>query len=197
MSAARAHGTVLDRLEHATRARHAVAEADLFRVLDGITVVSFVRFLAATYHFEYAVDARLVRVDELAPSFLAPRLRSGRLGDDLLALARDEHVIDILARPLAVPPFASPVDALGWLYVVERDALHHVALYRALGEPLGDLLPFASRYLTARALDGPQRWRELGAVLARFAVDDERVARVAAAAHAAFALRHDWFAQVG
>jgi heme oxygenase len=196
VTAACAPVTMLDRLERDTREHHAAAAADLFRVVASASPAAFARFLAATYHFEYAVEARLVRVDGLPLGFLASRLRSGRLGDDLLALGDDRDVVDVLARPLAIPELESPLDAVGWLYVVERDTLDHAALYQALAPRVGAVLRFASRYLTARAVDARARWDELGAMIDHFAANEDRAARVVAAARDAFAARHRWFAEV-
>lgn len=184
---------MLARLERETRDYHAQAERDRFAVLDDPTLAGYRRFLATIYHFEYAVEARLVYVDELPIRFVQERLRSGRLGDDLLALGSDRGVVDVLAKPIVVPRMATAVEALGWIYVVQRNTLQHAALYRALASRLRNGLQPASRYLTAFANDAYKRWHELGAQLDHVAVTPERATRLVATAQVAFAAQYEWY----
>lgn len=188
---------VLDRLERETRAYHATAEADRFLVLDDPTPELLRRWLAAVYHFEYAVETRLFAVEDLPNALLATRVDSGRLAEDLLALGLDGGVRELFAQPVALPSIASCASALGWLYVVQRAKLSHTSLHRALVPHLAPVLRRASRYLTAHAHDGHARWHELAAFLDRAIATRTQEAELIAAAHEAFARQHLWFVEAG
>jgi heme oxygenase len=182
---------VLACLEHETRTDHATANADLFRMLDRPTPASYRRFLAAIYHFEYAFEAKLVYCSELSISFIATRLRSGLLADDLGALGIDASIFDVFADHIERPRFADAAEALGWIYAIQRNTLAHAGLHRALASRLPDTLSRASRYLTAYAATVLQRWQELGTHLEHHA----DAPRVVEAAREAFAQQHRWYSR--
>ena len=184
---------MLARLERDTAAHHAAAEADLFTVLDEPTFARYRCFLAAVYQFEYAVEARLVCVDALPIRFVTSLLKSGALCTDLLALGIDAAVHDVFARRFDAPRFADAHDALGWLYVVQRNTLQHASLFRALAPRLRSPLQSAAHYLTFHARNVHERWHELGAVLDRAAATPEHANRIAGAADAAFIAQHRWY----
>ena len=181
---------MLARLERDTAAHHAAAEADLFQILDEPTFARYRRFLAVVYQFEYAVEARIVCVEALPIRFVMSLLKSGVLYNDLLALGIDASAF---GRKLEPPRFRDALDALGWLYVVQRNTLHHGALYRALAPHLRSPLQTAAHYLTFHTGDVHRRWRELGALLGRAASTPERAAQLVAAADAAFERQHRWY----
>jgi heme oxygenase len=194
MAAASVHTPpMLVRLERDTRAHHAPAEADLYRALDEPTAAGYRRFLATVYRFEYAVEAQLVGVEDLPLDFVAAQLRTGELCHDLLAIGSDVRVHETFARECEPPRLASAADAFGWMYVLQRNTLHHGALFRALAPHLRSVLQRASRYLTAYANDVHQRWHALGVHLDRAATTPERAHRILAAAHDAFAAQHRWY----
>ncbi|MGE5184396.1 MAG: hypothetical protein ACM31C_20140 [Acidobacteriota bacterium] len=187
---------VLDRLERDTRAHHATAEGDRFGVLDEPTPATLRRWLAAIYHFEYAVEAQLFAAGGLSTALLATRVASGRLADDLLALGLDGGIRELLAQPVVVPSLATRASGLGWLYVLERNRLCHAAVHRALVPHLAPVLRRASRYLTAHARDVHARWHELATYLDR-AVSTHEEPELFAAAHEAFARQHLWLVDAG
>lgn len=187
---------MLGRLEHETSAYHAQAEADIFYVLDDPRPAAYRRFLAAVYHFEYAVESRLVEMADLPLRFVAASMTSGRLGDDLLALGVDGSVLELLARPVELGGAWTSCEAFGWLYVVQRNTLHHAALYRALAPRLRTVLRTASRYLTAHAADVHERWHQLGAHLHLAARCTDDAHQIIAASQAAFEHQHRWYAAV-
>lgn len=188
---------MLSRLEDETRVHHAAAYADRFAILDDSTLRGYRRFLSSIYHFEYAVEARLVYVHELPIRFIATRLRTGLLADDLVALGTDPGLLSIFAKPLERPELASAAVALGWIYAIQRNTLGDAALYRALIPRLRDPLLKASRYLTAYANNVHQRWHELGVNLDHFAARPELADRIIAAADEAFTLQRQWYASHG
>jgi len=186
---------MLARLERDTAAHHAAAEADLFAVLDDPTFAGYRRFLAAVYQFEYAVEARLVCVEALPIRFVMSLLKSGALCADLHALGIDAAAHDVFARPLELPRFADGHEALGWLYVVQRNTLHHASLYRALAPRLRSPMQSAARYLTFLARNVHERWHELGGLLDRAAATPQLALRMCEAADAAFTAQHRCYAR--
>ena len=184
----------LARLEHDTRDLHARAEADRFCVLDNATLAGYRWWLATVYHYEYAVEARLVYAD-LPLRFLADNLRSGLLGDDLHALGIDRAAMRVFAQHIERPAFRDDADALGALYVLQRNSLFDAALYRALAPRLRHVLQIASRYLTAHANSVYERWHQLGAHLDAATTTPERAAAIVEAARDAFERQHAWFVQ--
>ena len=186
---------MLARLEHETRDLHAAAETDRFSVLDEPTLAGYRRFLATIYHFEFSVEAKLAHADELPIRFLLANLRTGLLGDDLLALGSDAAMMSIFAHPIARPRLRDGLHAFGWMYVLQRNTLQHAALYRALAPRLRGPLQLASRYLTAGANDVYSRWYQLGAHLDAAARTPERASAIVSAAREAFERQHAWYVQ--
>jgi heme oxygenase len=185
----------LARLEYETRDHHTAAAADRFRVLDEPTPAGYQRFLASVLAFEYAVECKLVYVMDLPMRFVAASLRSGLLGQDLLALGDYGPVLSIFARPVERPRFRDALEALGWIYVMQRNTLHNGALYLALAPRLRPTLQAASRYLTCHANDVYSRWHELGAHLDAAATTTQGANEIVEAARCAFERQHAWFVE--
>ena len=186
---------MLARLDRETGDLHAAAEADRFSVLDEPTLAGYRRFLATIYRFEYAVEAKLVSVEELPVRWLAENLRTALLGKDLLALGDDTTMRNILARPLDRPRFRDGLHAFGWVYVLQRNTLHHGDVFRALAPRLRGALQLASRYLTAGSNNIYGRWYELGARLDAAASTPEHAKTIVAAAREAFERQHAAFVE--
>jgi heme oxygenase len=182
---------MLVRLERETREHHAAADEDLFGIVASPTPSALRRFFATLYHFEYAVEWRFSNRQDLPIRFIAQRIKTGPLGNDLLALGLDAPSRDILAHPLDVPEFASGAAALGWIYVLERSSLRHAALQHALGHAI------ASKYLAASAATASERWRELGIYVDYAACSPEKERELIDAAHGAFEHQHLWYDTAG
>jgi heme oxygenase len=184
-------------LDHETGEHHARAEADLFLVLDDSSRAGYQHFLSAVFHFEHPVENQLARVEALPLRFVATRLKTGRLGADLVALGqpRKAGACDpMFARPMLPPRFRDGYDALAWMYVLQRNTLQHRALYRALAPRLRGTLQLASRYLTAHASDVYLRWHELGVYLDQVVTPD-KLHGLVATAREAFGLQHAWYVE--
>lgn len=186
---------MLARLEHDTREHHAAAEDDRFSVLDDATVAGYRRFLATIYHFEYAVESQLVVAEDLPIRFVLANLRTGALGDDLLALGSESSVTNMFARRIDRPRFRDALEGFGWMYVVQRNTLQNGALLRALAPHLRGRMQIASRYLTANANNVHGLWHELGARLDVAAATPERGTQIVDAARRAFERQHAWFVE--
>jgi heme oxygenase len=194
--AARIPLATLPRLEEATRADHAQADADRFRVLDDATGDGYRRFLATVYRFEYAFERALAAVDSLSCRFVAMRMKTGQLGDDLLALGFDPAMRTILSRPVEPVRLPTAIDALGWLYVIDRNTLRHAELIRGLAPRIRCPLRSASRYLTAYGSHVYERWHELGAYLDHCVRTPAQLDLLVLAAMDAFARQRRWYAAV-
>jgi heme oxygenase len=118
-----------------------------------------------------------------------PRL----LRSDLVALGVPDP--GALERCTNVLPFRSPAEALGWLYVVERDAMLHGILLRHLEQRLGDPFARACAYLAGNERAAGVRMRELGRALDVVARAPKVAERVVDAACAAFRCQRAWFAR--
>lgn len=186
---------MLARLDRETGDLHAAAEADRFSVLDEPTLAGYRRFLATIYRFEYAVEAKLVSIEELPVRWLAENLRSGLLCKDLLALGDDSTVRSVHARGADRPRFRDGLHAFGWVYALQRNTLQHGDLFRALAPRLRGALQLASRYLTAGSNNIYGRWYELGARLDAAASTHERASTIVAAAREAFERQHACFVE--
>jgi hypothetical protein len=78
------------------------------------------RYLCDLYGFVAAFERELVRVPGLDVPFLRASLRGGMLATQLLALGLTADAHARLARRCVIPVLGGPVEALGWMYVVER-----------------------------------------------------------------------------
>src|SRR5262245_55870598 len=127
---------VLARLDQQTRHRHALADADrLALVAANVTVDSYRQFLERVFGFEAPVEFALLMTPGLGELVdRRSRVNVRLLKCDLSALGVAN--IARLPRCRHVTPFRSPHEALGWLYVVERNLLLHGVLRRHLQKQL-------------------------------------------------------------
>lgn len=187
---------MLVRIARETKPHHASADADRLALLDepAPTREQYLAFLESVYAFEVPYELALVQTPGLDPRILRHRSKSARLHNDLLALGASDADLGELPRP-AIPMFRSEAQALGWLYVVERNTLLHGLMRRHLGRAIPTVIERAGAYLAAYESPGT-RYRELGVDLdaaARRAMPGE----IIGAAHAAFACQRFWFAHAG
>lgn len=183
---------MLVRLALETRAHHAAADADRLELLENPTSARYRTFLEAVYAFETRYERLLIQTPRLEPRIIRGCTRTHLLRADLRALGTDEAV---LAKPPVpvIPAFRSEAQALGWVYVVERNTLLHGLLRRHLWRVLPRDIARAGSYLAALASPGTH-YRELGLDI------DAAAARTAPsvivdAASEAFAGQRLWFVQ--
>ncbi len=182
---------VLVRLDDVTRVRHAAADDDrLALLLATVNVEVYRRFLTRVYGFESPVESAVQMTPGL-DDVLDPRSRTSMklLKADLLALGVADP--SALPRSASVFPFRGPAEALGWIYVVERNAMLHGVLRRHLEQRLCGT---ATAYLAGNERAVSARVRERGHALDAVAISDEIVDRIFTAAHAAFRAQRLWFA---
>lgn len=183
----------LARLEAETRVHHAAADHDRLSLMTSPPSVEAYRdFLGRVYGFESPVESAVQMTPDL-DEVLDLRGRTGPklLRSDLVALAVPDP--RALARCTSVFPFRGAPEALGWLYVLERDAMLHGILRRHLEQRLGDAFAQACAYLGSERPAGAGM-RGLGRALDVVARAPEVADRVVEAACAAFRCQRAWFA---
>lgn len=111
------------------------------------TTASYRGYLCDVYSLIVPLERAMVLAGGLEVSFVRPRIRSGLIASDLLALGLSHDIYPLLARRFAFAPFTSRVEALGWLYVLERFVRVHGTLVDSLREAMPRELAVASRYL--------------------------------------------------
>ncbi|HEY1555063.1 MAG TPA: biliverdin-producing heme oxygenase [Kofleriaceae bacterium] len=182
----------LQLLDRATKPYHVDADAAWTGVLaHDLTETEYASQLARVYGFEGPVEAALAYTSGLPARIdLRRRMRAGLIAQDLITLGLQPTVIAELPA-LAIAPFASVADALGWMYVVERStAMHH-----RLREHVLARLPrmhVATTYLSAYDTSIGSRWIELGEAIEVVGFDDHGQAQLVAAAGEAFRCSIAW-----
>lgn len=184
----------LMRLDLETRPYHPAADASWRALLvDDVSEEDYAAQLARACGFEGPIEAALAYTPGLRSVMnVRRRQRSGLVAEDLLALGLEPAEIARLPV-LSIAPFATPRQALGWLYVVERMTVVH-AIVR---EHLLAYLPHASRaltYLSAHEASLGSRWLDLAAALERVAPNEVALDEVVVAALAGFRCAIDWYA---
>jgi heme oxygenase len=185
---------MLARLAIETFAHHASADADRLWLLDqpAITAHGYRRLLRRIYGFEAPLEAALALTPGLDLGLLRPRLKTARLAGDLLTLGMSERELAEIPR-VAIAPFRAVPQALGWMYVVERQTLLHGLLYRRLATANRGELAGAGSYLAHHGATPGARFRELGTAIDRVASVVGTPDRIVAAAHAGFRAQRRWF----
>lgn len=183
---------MLIRLALETRAHHASADADRLALLDEApTPERYRTFLRRIYGFEARYEQALIQTPALAPRIVREHMRVSHLRDDLLALGETAESLAALPRP-PIPQFRHEAQALGWVYVVERNTLLHGLVRRHLWRVMPSTIAQAGSYLSAYVSPGAH-YRLLGVELdtaARRAIPSQ----IVEAAHEAFACQRLWFA---
>lgn len=183
---------MLARLALETRVHHAPADADRLALLDAASPALYRTFLEAIYAFETRYERALIQTPHLEPRIIRACTRTHLLRNDLRALGATEEALAELPIPV-LPPFRSEAQALGWVYVVERNTLLHGLLRRHLWKVLPRDISRGGSYLAAHASPGTH-YRALGLEI------DEAARRtnpslVVDAAVEAFAGQRLWFAR--
>ncbi len=177
-------------LEAATRDCHPAADGWWHALLDGeLRLSDYQDHLVLVYGFEAPVEASFALTPRLGlVTDLRARARATWIVQDLLALGLRPAKLARLPQCTTIVPFRDAIEALGWLYVVERSTIHH----RALAERVARDLPMAPlAFLSANAFEA--RRQALQSALEKVARDYVLQDRVVAAARDAFACQQTWF----
>ncbi len=183
---------MLGRLDEETRSHHASADEHRLELLDASELARYRDLLVRIYGFEAPVEAGFLMTPDLGAEIdLRDRTKLRLLKYDLHALGVSETAR--LPR-CTIPLFSSVGEALGWMYVIDRNALVHGVIRRQLAERqlLG---PAYACYLSAHELQAGSRWRELGGILDRVAQHADTADRIVAAARLAFRRQRHWYSE--
>ena len=159
---------MLRRLRVETRAHQCVADADaLALVATRPTREAYRDFLVKLYGFEAPLEQLLAIVPELHEWLdLRAHRKSGLLAADLVELEVAHERVSALPR-CEIAPFTSACEALGWVYVLERNVTTQQLLHRYLARAAPHLV-FAGSYLSAHDRRGTDPWRRLGDAMEHF-----------------------------
>jgi heme oxygenase len=179
-------------LNIATRRHHDAADAPwLDLMVPSVDQEQYTDHLIRIYGFEAPLESALRYTPGLSALIdLRARTRTGLLAQDLMHLGMSASQIAKL--PQRFIAFSDAIDALAWMYVVERSALRHGGVLRYL---LGHLpeINRASSYLAAYDASTGNRWSELGAALDSVAQSASIVHQLSRAANQGFQALRDWF----
>jgi heme oxygenase (biliverdin-IX-beta and delta-forming) len=174
-----------------TRAHHATADADRLKVLDVAGPAQYASYLARVHGYEAPVEAAVAALPDMLVHLTRPK--AGQLRRDLLALGLTDPDLAALPRCGSIGAMSSRAQALGWLYVLERNTLITGLLRRHLTHRMPAEMKAASAYLSASSVAPGARLRALGEALAVEAEHGPHaIAEIVAAANEAFRCQRHW-----
>lgn len=181
---------LLARLDRETRRYHSSVTSGWRRLLEPLaTPATYQQQLVHVYGFEAPLEAAIAYTPGLATVLDARRrMRSGLIATDLLALAISASEIAVLPQCM-IAPFRTPSEALGWLYVSERETLFHDPVRRHLLARFPRLAR-ATNYLSAAS---DARWDDFLDALERVAETTAESQQIVSAAHDAFHCAVRWY----
>jgi heme oxygenase len=183
----------LMRLKRDTAPYHASADHDRIAMMRASAdATTYARFLSRIWGFEAAIEAFLARTPDLADVVdLRARTHIRLLRADLTALG----IVDPSALPRwSIPfPFRYSVEALGWMYVIERNTLLHGTIEHHLRARLPEQMRIAGSYLSGQVKTTGIRLRELGVAMDSVIKSRELSDRIVMAARYAFRYQHGWY----
>lgn len=183
---------MLVRLNLETRSFHAAADAGWRDLMTpDVSKLQYIEQLVRVYGFEGPLEAAFAYTPNLDLVLdVHERFRAGFIAQDLIALGVRPAEVSRLPQ-CSIAPFASPLEALGWMYVVERWTLLFDDVRRYLGVRL-PLAKDACVYLSAGEGAISLRWQQLGHQLDRAARRPGMADEIIAGANAAFRTWLDW-----
>lgn len=184
---------MLSRVNRETRQYHPLADNDRLALLaTGADRARYANLLSRIFGFEAPLEAVLLMSTGLEQWLdLRDRGHLRLLRADLQSLG----VVDAnrLPRCTSVFPFRHPAEALGWVYVIERNTLLHGVIERHLRTRMPDVMKTAGSYLAGQQRSNGLRLRDLGAAMDRMAKDPACADRIVSGAKAAFRSQHSWY----
>lgn len=182
--------SMLLRLQRETQTFQDGADEDRLQLLAVATPERYASFLSRIWGFEAPLEAAFAKAPGLVAIIdLRGRTQMRLLRQDLAALG--------MRTPSSLPacrtiPCLQAMEALGWLYAVEHNALLHRQLRRHLQKRLPTQLAVACSYLAGGERSMTSRREELGLALDRTATTGD-VARIIDGARVAFQRQRQWF----
>ncbi|MDB4959741.1 MAG: bacteriophytochrome heme oxygenase BphO [Myxococcales bacterium] len=188
---------MLVRLSTETRIHHAGADGDRLAMMERPSDRSYRSFLERVYCFEAPLEAAFALTRRFDRGLVGTHMKTKRLATDLDALGVDVAALDIASSdgPVHRTAFDDVAEALGWMYVVQRNILLHGLLSRHLATRIPEAMRRAGSYLTAHDSPG-MRFRELGSILDHAAHRTYIADRIVRSASEAFRCQRQWYACV-
>ncbi len=185
----------LVRVNVETSTAHAGADEPLLDLLrHDVTDQDYVGFLVRAHGFEAPLEGALWYTRGLGGCVdLRPFARAGLLAQDLLFIGFEPIQITRLPSYPALP-FATPAEALGWLYVIERLTRLHQRVRDHLVQAMPDL-GRATAYLSAADAAVGARWNALGMAMDRVAASFG-IAAIIDGARAGFRAQATWHSRL-
>lgn len=181
---------MLARLKRETFVHHAAADSDRLSLLsaDGRTYVSQV---SRIFGFEWPFETALATTPDIAD------VCEVRARTKIRLLKSDLGGLGVLATSdvprFRMSPFRHVAEALGWLYVVERNSLLHGVIHRHLSNRLPEQLRAGGSYVAFYERAAHQSWRKLGIALDLAACSAQLADRIVASANDAFRAQRHWY----
>lgn len=192
LSAVDSPSHMLTRLNLETEAFHALADEGWRRLLTpDVTTASYIDQLIRIYGFEGPLEAALAytpNLDLVIP--VHDRYRAGYIAQDLIALGMRPGEVARLPQQ-TIAPFAGPLEALGWMYVVERATLLHEVVRRHLDARLPQARA-ACVFLSSSEGQVAQRRHAFGQALDRAARSERIENEIVAGALVGFRTWLEW-----
>jgi len=183
---------VLTRVDDHTSVAGASADAQRLALIgEPADLATYRAFLARLYGFEAPAELAFQMTAGLTDVIdVRARLHTRLLRSDLAAVG----IVDFttVVRCIAIPRFHNVLEALGWMYVIERGRMLHSILHRHLQQNLPSLASVAGMYLGSERF-AAGRMRELGATLDSIVTCEADVDHVLVAALGAFRAQARWY----
>lgn len=180
---------ILDRLQAATEQQSAKVDAGALEIVDSCTLEAFRDYLVRCYGFEAPLESACVMHASLTGHNATTRPRTRYIAQDLVELGVPPQKL-LELQPCPLQPFRDLGQALGWLYVAERNVVTNSLCHRHLAARDPDLAARAS-YLNCYGSNTAARWRAFGISLERVAAKTDPH-RIEATAVEAFDFLHRW-----
>lgn len=183
---------MLTRLNLETQAFHALADSGWRGLLaPEISTASYMSELVRVYGFEGPLEAALAYTPHLGLAInVHERYRAGYIAQDLMTLGMLPGEVARIPQ-LLIAPFASPLEALGWIYVAERSTPLHEEVRRCVAARIPQAKQ-ACVYLTANEGHVGARWHSLGQALDKSARTARMADEIISGAHAGFRAWLEW-----
>jgi heme oxygenase len=181
---------MLARLKRETFVHHASADGDRLSLLttDG---PGYVWHVSRIFGFESPFEAAFATTPQIA-DVLEVRART-----KIRLLKADLGGLGVLATSdlprFRITPFRDIGEALGWLYVVERNSLLHGVIHRHLSQRIPEQLRDGGSYVSFYEHAAHARWRDLGIAIDRAASTAQISDRIVASANEAFRAQRHWY----
>ena len=181
---------MLLRLGLETQQHHAVADADRIALMEAASPADYRAHLARIHGFEAPVEQALTSI--LDAHIVRERTKAHWLRRDLHALGMTTADVDYV--PQCTVRIASETQALGWLFVLERQTLLAGLIRRQLEHRFGAEVGDATSYLSAYGDSPGARFRSLCEVLDQYAAEQAvNPTLIVAGASEAFRCQRQWY----